>query len=244
MGPIFELSLRQLSGKWRIAIVLLVAAVPIGLVLVFRAAGGGEEMSENDLSEAVRVFLDGMMIAAVLPIVTMTFATASFGNEVEDRTLGYLVLNPVSRWSIALGKMLATVAVAGPVLVVSGVAVALIGLDGDVRTAAAVGVGLLAGVVAYSAIFAWAGLTTSYALGFALVYVFLWEGVIASLLGGVRYLSVRAYALTLMEGIDDSRLEALGELSIELPAAVVGVVGVSAVFLWLTVRRLRRMDVP
>ena len=244
MGPIFELSLRQLSGKWRIAIVLLVAAVPIGLVLVFRAAGGGGEMSENDLAEAVRVFLDGMMIAAVLPIVTMTFATACFGNEVEDRTLGYLVLNPVPRWSIVLGKMLATVAVAGPVLVVSGVAVAMVGLDGDVRTAAAVGVGLLAGVVAYSAIFAWAGLTTSHALGFALVYVFLWEGVIASLLGGIRYLSVRAYALTLMEGIDDSRLEALGELSIELPAAVVGVVGVSGVFLWLTVRRLRRMDVP
>ena len=244
MVPVFELSLRQLTGKWRLAIILLVAAVPVAVVLAFRAAAGAEDRSANDLADAVRIFLDGMIIAAVLPIVTMTFATASFGNEVEDRTLGYLVLNPVSRWSIALGKMLATVTVAGPVLVVSGVAVALLGLDGDVRTAGAVGVGLLAGVVTYSAIFAWAGLVTGHALGFALVYVFLWEGLIASLLGGVRYLSVRAYTMTLMEGIGGSRLDAFSELSIELPAAIVGVVGVSAVFFWLTVRRLRRMDVP
>ena len=145
MGPIFGLSMRQLTGKWRLAIILLVAATPVAVVLAFRAAGGTDDMSANDIQDAARVFLDGMIVAAVLPIVVMTFATASFGNEVEDGTLGYLVLNPVSRWWIALGKMLAPVAIAGPVLAASGIAVALLGLDGDVRTAAAVGVGLLAG---------------------------------------------------------------------------------------------------
>ena len=47
-----------------------------------------------------------------------------------------------------------------------------------------------------------------------------------------------------MEGIDDSRLDAFQDLTIELPAAIAGVVLVSAAFFWLTVRRLRRMDVP
>ena len=244
MGPIFGLSMRQLSGKWRLAIILLVAATPVGVVLAIRAAGGLDDNSASDLEDAVRVLLDGMIVAAVLPIVTMTFATASFGNEVEDGTLGYLILNPVSRWWIALGKVLAPVTIAGPVLAASGIAVALIGLDGDIRTAAAVGVGLFAGVVGYSAIFAWLGLVTSQPLGFALVYVFLWEGLLSSLLGGIRYLSVRAYTLTLMEGIDDSRLGAFEDLTIQLPAAIGGVVVVSAVFFWLTVRRLRRMDVP
>ncbi len=244
MGPIFELSIRQLSGKWRLAIILLVAATPVAVVLAFRATGGVDDRSSNDLQDAARVFLDGMIIAAVLPIITMTFATASFGNEVEDGTLGYLVLNPISRWSIALGKVLAPVTIAGPVLVVSGIAVTLIGLDGDIRTAAAVGVGLFAGVVGYSMIFVWLGLVTSQPLGFALVYVFLWEGLLSSLLGGIRYLSVRAYTLTLMEGIDDSRLGAFEDLTIQLPAAIGGIVVVSAVFFWLTVRRLRHMDVP
>ena len=244
MGPIFQLSMRQLTGKWRLAIIILVAATPVAVVLAFRAAGGADDRSASDLQDAVRVFLDGMIVAAVLPIVTMTFATASFGNEVEDGTLSYLVLNPVSRWSIALGKILAPVAIAAPVLIVSGIAVSVIGLDGDIRTAAAVGVGLLAGIVGYSVIFAWLGLTTNHPLGFALVYVFLWEGLLSSFLGGIRYLSVRAYTLTLMEGIDDTGLDALGELTIELPAAIAGVVVVSAAFFWLAVRRLRRMDVP
>ncbi len=244
MGPIFQLSMRQLTGKWRLAIIILVAAIPVAVALAFRITGDAGDRSANDIQDAARVFLDGMIVAAVLPIVVMTFATASFGNEVEDGTLGYLVLNPVSRWSIALGKILAPVAIAAPVLIVSGIAVTLIGLDGDARTAAAVGVGLFAGVVGYSVIFAWLGLVTNHPLGFALVYVFLWEGLLSSLLGGIRYLSIRAYTLTLMEGIDDSRLDAFQELTIELPAAIAGVVLVSAAFYWLTVRRLRRMDVP
>ena len=244
MGPIFQLSIRQLTGKWRLAIIVLVAAIPVAVVVALRAAGGVDDRSANDLQDAVRVFLDGMIVAAVLPIVTMTFATASFGNEVEDGTLGYLLLNPMRRWSIVLGKMLAPVTIAAPVLIVSGTAVALIGLDGDIRTAVAVGVGLLAGVVGYTVIFAWLGLVTGHPLGFALVYVFLWEGLLSSLLGGIRYLSVRAYPLTIMEGIDESRLDAFQELTIQFPAAVGGVIVVSAAFFWLAVRRLRRMDVP
>ena len=47
-----------------------------------------------------------------------------------------------------------------------------------------------------------------------------------------------------MEKIGGSRLDTFAEFSIELPAAIVGAVGVSAVFFWLAVRRLRRMDVP
>jgi ABC-2 type transport system permease protein len=236
--------MRQLTGKWRLAIIILVAAVPVVVVLAFRAAGGADDRSAGDIEDGIRVLLDGMIVAAVLPIVTMTFATASFGNEIEDGTLGYLLLNPMRRWSIVLGKMLAPVTVAAPVLIISGVAVALLGLDGDFRTAAAVAVGLLAGVVGYSVVFSWLGLATGHPLGFALVYVFLWEGLLSSFLGGIRYLSVRAYTLTMMEGIDDGGLDALGELTIELPAAIAGVAAVSAVFFWLAVRRLRRMDVP
>ena len=84
---------------------------------------------------------------------------------------------------------------------------------------------------------------TSHALGFALVYLLLWEGLLSSLLSGVRYLSVRAYVLTLMEGIDDSRLDMFQDFTIELTAAVGGIVVVSAAFFWLAVRRLRGMDV-
>jgi hypothetical protein len=143
-----------------------------------------------------------------------------------------------------LPKSLAVVLVGGPLLVASGVAATLIGLDRDVRAALAVGVALLIGVAAYSAIFTWAGLVTTRALGFALVYVFLWEGLLTSFLPGVRYLSVRWYTLAVMYGMDERGLEALGEEAIQFPAAIVGAIAVAAAFFWLTVRRLREMDVP
>ena len=271
MGPVFLLSLRQLSGKWRLGIILLLAAVPILISVAVVSLAPNAEMnvsitvdsgdaaldpgdeettdsggttSQEDIDNWTSALVGVLIVAAILPIVTMALATACFGNELEDRTLGYIVLNPVSRWKIVLSKVLAPVAIAGPALILSGVVVAFIGLDGDIMTALAVAAGLLAGIVAYSAIFVWAGLMTTHAIGFALLYVFLWEGLLSTLLEGVRYLSVRAYATTLMAGMDESRLGVLKDTSIELPAAIVGVVAVSLVFYLMAVVRLRRMDVP
>ncbi len=85
---------------------------------------------------------------------------------------------------------------------------------------------------------------SSRALGFALIYVFLWEGLISSFLGGVRYLSVRGYTLAILHGMDDKSFESLGQRVIEFPAPTVGAAAVTMVFFWLSVRRLRRMDVP
>ena len=178
VGPVFLLSLRQLSGKWRLGIILLLAAVPIliSVAVVSLAPGGdadgGGGISRAEADDWTTALLGVLIVAAILPIVTMALATACFGNDLEDRTLGYIVLNPVPRWKIVLSKMLAPVAIAGPALILSGVAVAFVGLGGDVKTAGAVAVGLLAGIVAYSAIFVWAGLMTSHAIGFALLYVF------------------------------------------------------------------------
>jgi hypothetical protein len=44
--------------------------------------------------------------------------------------------------------------------------------------------------------------------------------------------------------LDDTSFEPLSERVIEFPAAVVGAAVTTAVFFWLTVRRLRQMDVP
>ena len=208
MGPVFLLSLRQLSGKWRLGIILLLAAVPILISVAVvslapnaemnvsmtvdsgdAASDPGEEettdsggtTSQEDIDNWTTALLGVLIVAAILPIVTMALATACFGNELEDRTLGYIVLNPVPRWKIVLSKVLAPVAIAGPALILSGVVVAFIGLDGDIMTALAVAAGLLAGIVAYSAIFVWAGLMTTHAIGFALLYVFLWEGLLSTL---------------------------------------------------------------
>ena len=240
MGPVLRLSLRQLAGVRRLLIVSLLTLLPVALALAIRF-GAGDDAETDDVITGV---IDAILVAGILPLVTMALATASFGNELEDKTLSYIMLKPVSRWKIALPKLIAPVLVAGPLVVVSGAAAAYIGLDSGFKTPLAVGVALLVGVVAYSAVFTWAGLITTRALSFAIVYVFLWEGVVSTFISGVRYLSVRGYTLAVMHGLDETGLESISDRVIEFPAAIGGAILVSAVFFWLTIWRLRKMDVP
>ena len=243
MGPIFGLSIRQLTGRWRVALIVLLAALPVGLAVIVHFAATGETEAEFNRS-FTNILLDGLLVAGILPIVTMALATSSFGNELEDKTLGYLALMPLARWRIVLPKVLASLIICGPLLVISGVVATLLGFDGEVRPAVAVAISLGAGVLAYAAIFTWLGLITTRALPFALIYVLLWEGVISTFMSGVDYLSVRGYTLAIMSGLDKPSFPALEDRVIELPVAISGAAVVTVVFLLLGVRRLRRMDVP
>jgi ABC-2 type transport system permease protein len=248
MGTLFRLSVRQLASRSRLLLILLLALLPVALAALASATLSEDESSNGrglqSAEEFINTLLDGLLVAGILPIVTMVLATSAFGNEVEDRTLSYLVLKPVPRSLIVLPKLLASIVVGGPVLIASSIGVVLLVLHSDVQASLAVGVALLAGVVTYAAIFTWAGLVSTRAIAFALIYVFLWEGLISTFLGGVRYLSVRGYTLAILHGMDDKSFEALDERVIEFPAALVGVAVTTAVFFWLTVRHLRRMDVP
>ena len=250
MDTILALSVRQLAGRWRLLLLFLLAAIPVGLALLLTLTQGEDETSNSGYIN----FLDGLLISAVMPVIGLVLATAAFGNEVEDRTLNFLVLKPISRYKIVLAKLLAALVIGCPLVVISGVAVTLIGdgvmgaklvvLDSTPQAVAAVGMALFLGYVAYCALFTWAGLMSTRALPFALVYVVLWEGLVSSFLGGVRYLSVRGYTLGLMHGLDDRSFAELGDRVIEFPAALVGVAAVTAGFFLLAVKRLPDMDLP
>lgn len=251
MGALFRLSIRQLAGKWRLFLLVLLAALPIGLAVLVSLTLGEDE---NSNEEFVNTLLDGLLIAGVMPIISLVLATALFSNEVEDHTLNYLVLRPVPRYQIVLAKLAAALAIGIPLVVLSGVIATWLGsgtvgskivlLDSEPQAIAASGVALLLGFVAYSSLFTWAGLMSTRALPYALVYVVLWEGVVSSFFGGIRYLSVRGYTLGLVHGLDKTTFGELSDRVIEFPAALVGVAAVTAGFFLLAVKRLQDMDVP
>jgi ABC-2 type transport system permease protein len=239
MGAIFRLSARQLAGGRRMVIVVLVASVPVVIAGIARLFA-----SDEPTDEFVGGAFQGVLTALVLPIVTLAIATSAFGDEIEDRTLSYLTMKPISRAWIVLAKYAAVLVVTGPVIVASGVIVALLGgLDG-IQPSLAVATALAAGVVGYAAAFTWAGLMTTRALPLGLIYVFLWEGAASSLLEGIRYGSFRAYTLSTMYELDRDTFASFSDDVIGLTPALVGTSAAVAVFLWLTVLRLRRMDVP
>ena len=237
MADIFRLSLRQLMDRWRVLFIALLAALPTAVVLVRLLVD--DQFSFDGM---INDIIDLMIIAGIMPIVTMALATTAFGNEVEDRTLYFLMLKPISRVSIALAKLLAVFVVAAPLVVASGTVAAVAG-GGSGRAVAATAIALVAGVAAYASVFTWAGLLTQRALAFGLVYMIVWEGLLSTLLGNIQYLSIRGYTLALLHGIDQKGFESIESRVIEFPAAIVGAIAAIVCFAFLTQYRLRTMDV-
>jgi ABC-2 type transport system permease protein len=235
---IFGLTVRQLAGSRRLWLVLGLVALPVLAALVFRT-GESTTTSARFADNVTRTLIG----SAILPLVMLLFATSAFGNELVDRTLGYLALKPIARWRIVLPKLAAAFVVGGlPVAASGSVAVALVD-GGALRGALATGAGLLVGAAAYAALFTWAGLATRHALLMGLVYVFVWEATLAAYLDGVRFLSIRRYTLAVIHGLDGARLATIDNplsAGVALVAAAIVVVGFTA----LTVRKLVRMDVP
>ena len=195
MSSIYFLSLRQLQGRWRIAALLAVAAIPLVPALI--AAASSDEPTALELDDGL---INGTLASAVLPILTLVLATPVFGNELDDKTLSNLTLTPLRRWRIVAPKLAAAISVAVPLIVLSAVVSVLVAfegaqIDGAARAAAATAIGLAIGALLYTAMFTWLGLRTSRALGIGLLYVFIWEGLFGTFVDGLKYLSVRQYSL-------------------------------------------------
>ena len=103
-------------------------------------------------------------------------------------------------------------------------------------------VSALVGVILYAAAFLWLGLMTTYAIGIGLLYIVLWEGFFSGFVTGVRMLSIRHYAISLMHGLDERRFN-FGTHPALATVVIISIVAFSGL-LYLSIRRLRTMDIP
>ena len=236
MGSVYRLTLRQLSGRWRLSIMTLLAAMPVLIAVLMLASDNAPSVQEFEI-----VVLGAMLAGSIAPLVVLAIAAASFANEIEDRTLANLTLSPIPRWQIALPKLLATITVAGPFIAVSAFLTSYVAFLGDMTATVAVTVSAVVGVALYASAFVWLGLVSTQAIGLGLLYIVLWEGFFSGFVSGVRLLSIRHYAIALMHGLDERRFAAGSHLSLE--AAVIMSLLVFAGFLGFSIRWLRRMDV-
>jgi ABC-2 type transport system permease protein len=216
--PIVGVTLRGLLGRRRTLLMLLLVALPVVVGLLVRLTGGRIESDR---------ILDAMVVRTVLPLVALVFGTAALGSELEDGTAVYLMIKPIPRWRIIGAKMLVaaglTVALIMPSTVAAGVLTSGFG-PSSVGTAFAFALAASIGGAAYACAFVALSSFTSRALVVGLGYTMIWEGILAGLLEGTRFLSIRQATLGIASGLSDGRVDEQTLdflLSIEIVAVVI-----------------------
>jgi ABC-2 type transport system permease protein len=188
-GALLTVTLRGLLGRRRIVLMVVLAALPILVGLLIRLGGGRSDAPE---------ILDSLVIRTVLPLIALVIGTSTIGSEIEDGTAVFLLAKPIARWRVALAKLTVaaglTAALTVPPILITGLLVGGFGA-GSVATAFGYALAAMAGGTAYAVAFAALGAITTRALVVGLGYTLLWEGVLAGLLDGTRFLSIRQATL-------------------------------------------------
>ncbi len=236
---IFRVTLRQLMGRRRTIWLLLLAALPVLLALLFRAAG------QTEIGPFTRIVFDTIAITILMPLVAILFGSGAFGAEIDDGTIVYLLAKPVPRWMVVLAKAVAVMTVS---IALSGTSIALagaidlvpLGADG-VKAAEAQVLAIVVGSVCYASLFLAVSLFTRRALVIGVGYMLVWEGALSFMLPGIANLSIRQYALGAANAIYQLPVQE-SRLSSDTALILSGVL--VAVSLSLAVWRLMRFELP
>jgi ABC-2 type transport system permease protein len=193
LPEIVRITFRQLLGRRRTLLLLLLAALPVLLAVIFRLAG------QVDVKEYSTGVFDTVSLTIVLPLTAVLFGTGAFGAENDEGTILYLLAKPIPRWIIVASKALAAVLLAVSLTVASVVLGGVVelfpaGPDGVAATEAQV-VAMVVGSICYVALFVPLSLFTRRALVIGIGYMLVWEGALSFMLPGIANLSIRQYAI-------------------------------------------------
>lgn len=239
IAAIARLTFQALAGRRRSLLVTLLGALPIVLALLIRASGRSSNLDATSVT-----ILDRLVISTLVPLVGLVFGTAALGSELDDGTAVYLLTKPIARWRIVAVKVVVAAGMAIAVTAPAAFASAAILGSGANGLLPAIGYTAGAAVAAtlYVAVFMALSLVTGRALAIGLVYILVWEGVLAGLFEGTRTFSIRQYAL----GVADALAGGNGAVSGERlagPTAIALALVALVIALLIAVRRLQTYEI-
>ena len=142
---------------------------------------------------------DRVLQAVVLRVVALAaavFGTLVISQEVEQKTIVYLITRPVSRKILMLGRLIAssTVSFVIAVLALLAAGVAVLGpsfiSDGQILQDIVV---MALGVLAYTGFFVFLSLAIARSMIVSLLFAFGWETFVPNMPGDMYYLSILTY---------------------------------------------------
>lgn len=241
--PVTTLTLLQFSNGKAVRFVAFFSALPALFAIIFTISS-----TDDTATDFMHDITLGIVLGTLLPIATLILATTAFRDEIEDRTMVYLILKPVSRFRLVAEKYLAVVLVTALSLWVGMIlawfivgVIATSELLDTVEVLVAALVTILVGVMLYGAVFLAVSLVIPRALVVGIIYTLIWESLFSRLIPGVWVMSLRHYVDSVYYRlVDDATLNMSNALQLYSALPLITVVIVVA--LGLTTLRLRTMD--
>lgn len=201
IGVIAGVTARALVSRRRALLMVGLVLVPVLLAVLARWRG----LPGDPVERAAQV-CELLIVRTVLPLVALVFGTSALGAELEDGTAIHFLTKPVSRWRIVAGKIAAAAPITMVLTVGATLATGLIigGDRGALGVTLALAVAVAIGALLYVTVFVALSIVTPRALIIGLIYVVIWEGLLAGLFAGTQAMSIRQYTMSIAAALDPS----------------------------------------
>jgi ABC-2 type transport system permease protein len=189
-------------------------------------------------------WIDELGLGFVVPVAALLFASSMFGDPIEDKTLVYLWLRPVSRARLTTAAALTSFLVTWP-LIVPAMAATAACTGGGYSLVAATIVACTVAIAGYTGVFVALGARVKMPLVWGLLYIIMWEKYVAKASTISKALSLRAYGTSIMSTLTGvkSTADQLAHAFLPLAPAIVVPLGIGALGLVYATRRLSKQDV-
>jgi ABC-2 type transport system permease protein len=195
----FFFTLGRKSGRARTF--ALLGLIPVVLAIVVRIVLRGRE---GDIAAVFGEILMVFFLQIYIVILSLFYGTSITAEEVENRTLSYLLTRPVPKTAVVLGKYGAYATLTFAMTAI-GLALSFFLLnasrlgDGTIYAVFFKSLGVLAlGILAYTAFFAFLGTVLKRAIILGLVFGFGWETIIQYFPGSTQKFSIVHYLKSLL----------------------------------------------
>lgn len=209
-SAIFSQALREYLRARRVLPWLLLALLCLLLAAVWSRLNPGSAQVDRYAN------VSSMLVFRLLALASAIFTTAIVSQEVEQRTIVYLLTRPVPRWRLLLTRYVASVITVSVVGVFAAIVTSIGAYGGGFASNPLLGKDLLAlvvGAFSYGALFLFVSLLFNRALIICALFAFGWESSIPSLPGDMYRLSVYSYLQAIAEHPGSDQPNALAKLS-------------------------------
>lgn len=133
-----------------------------------------------------------LLVFRLLPLSAAIYSTMIVAQEIEQKTIVYLLTRPIPRWQLILGRWLAT-ATTVVIISVIGMVAAHLGSGGGTKFFARDLIAVALGAAAYTSLFMFVTLLFNRALMICVLFAFGWESSVPNLPSGMQGLSILAH---------------------------------------------------